>query len=28
VTKQLQAKFLDAVRGKDPKYLKWLDPVR
>jgi branched-chain amino acid aminotransferase len=28
VTKQLQAKFLDAVIGKDPKYLKWLDPVR
>ena len=28
VTKQIQAKFLDAVVGKDPKYLKWLDPVK
>lgn len=28
VTKRIQAKFLDAVIGKDPKYLKWLDPVK
>lgn len=27
ITRQLQAKFLDAVRGKDPKYTKWLDVV-
>ena len=28
MTKQIQAKFLNAVRGKEPKYLKWLDPVK
>ncbi len=28
ITKQLQAKFLDAVKGKEPRYAKWLDPVR
>ncbi len=28
VTKTLQAKFLDIVRGKERKYAKWLDPVK
>lgn len=28
ITKQIQAKFLNAVKGKDPKYVKWLDPVK
>jgi len=28
MTKQIQAKFLNAVRGKEPKYLKWLDLVK
>jgi len=28
VTKVLQTKFLDIVRGKDKKYLAWLDPVK
>jgi branched-chain amino acid aminotransferase len=28
VTKAIQTKFLDVVKGKDKKYLKWLDPVK
>lgn len=28
VTKSLQARFLDIVKGKDKKYLAWLDPVK
>ena len=28
VTKALQSRFLDIVRGKDKKYLAWLDSVR
>ena len=28
VTERIQAKFFDAVRGKDKKYRKWLTPVR
>lgn len=28
VTKAIQTKFLDVVKGKDEKYLRWLDPVR
>jgi branched-chain amino acid aminotransferase len=28
VTKALQARFLDIVKGKDKKYLAWLDPVK
>ncbi len=28
ITKKLQAKFYEAIRGKDPKYEKWLDFVR
>jgi branched-chain amino acid aminotransferase len=28
ITKAIQSKFLDIVKGKDKKYLKWLDPVK
>ncbi len=28
VTKELQSKFLDVVRGKDKKYASWLDAVK
>jgi branched-chain amino acid aminotransferase len=28
VTKAIQTKFLDIVKGKDKKYLRWLDPVK
>jgi branched-chain amino acid aminotransferase len=28
MTKALQTKFLDVVRGKDKKYSSWLDPVK
>jgi branched-chain amino acid aminotransferase len=28
VTKAIQTKFLDVVKGKDETYLRWLDPVR
>ncbi len=27
-TKQIQQRYFDAVKGKDPKYTKWLDYVR
>lgn len=28
VTKAIQAKFLEVVKGKEKKYAKWLDPVK
>lgn len=28
VTKELQSRFLDIVKGKEKKYLAWLDPVK
>jgi branched-chain amino acid aminotransferase len=27
VTQQIQSKFFEILRGKDPKYFKWLEPV-
>jgi branched-chain amino acid aminotransferase len=28
VTEKIQAKFFDIVRGKDPNYFKWLEPLK